>query len=53
MMWSSGSFDRASVMVLLVCAALAGYVWYRMMRWSFRHMMQLGESEQGGPSERP
>jgi len=53
MMWSSGSFDRASVLVLAVCAALAGYVWYRMMRWSFRHMMQLAESEQSSPSERP
>ena len=53
MMWSSGSFNRASVLVLAICAALAGYVWYRMMRWSFRHMIQLGESEQGGPSERP
>jgi hypothetical protein len=53
MLWSSGSFDRASVAVLAVCAALAGYVWYRMMRWSFRHMIQPVESEQGGRSEHP
>jgi hypothetical protein len=53
MMWSSGSFDRVSVAVLAVCTALAGYVWYRMMRWSFRYMVQLAEGEQGGPGGRP
>jgi hypothetical protein len=53
MLWSNGSFDRTSVAVLAVCTALAGYIWHRMMRWSFRHMVQLAESERDGPSERP
>jgi hypothetical protein len=51
MVWSNGSFNRASVAVLAVCAALAGYVWHRMMRLSFRHMMQIAESEQSSPSD--
>lgn len=45
MLWSSGSFDRASLVILGVCAAIAGYVWYRLMRWSFRLMLLLPYDE--------
>lgn len=45
-MLSSGSQDVMSIAILIVCAALAGYAWYRMMRWSLRHMMQLAEGEE-------
>ena len=51
MMWSHGSFNRASVAVLAVCVALAGYVWQRMMRMSCRHMMHLAEGEQSSPGD--
>ena len=46
MMLSSGTQDLASITILVVCAALAGYAWYRMMRCSFGHMMQRAESEE-------
>jgi hypothetical protein len=46
MMLSSGSQDLVSITILAACAALAGYAWYRMMRWSFRHMMQPAEREE-------
>jgi hypothetical protein len=38
MAWSRGRFDGVSVAVLAVCAIVAGYLWYRLMRWSFRRM---------------
>jgi len=38
MAWSSGKFDGMSIALLAVFAAIAGYVWYRLMRYSFRHM---------------
>jgi hypothetical protein len=50
MMLSSGSLDAVSIAILIGCAALAGYVWYRMMRWSFRRMMLLSDGEQGEQS---
>jgi hypothetical protein len=50
MMLSSGSLDAVSVAILIVCASLAGYVWYRMMCWSFRRMMLLSDGEQGEQS---
>jgi hypothetical protein len=31
-LWWSGSFDRASVMMAALCGSLAGYGWYRAMR---------------------
>jgi len=33
MVWWSGSFDRVNVMVLTICGGVAGYAWYRVMRW--------------------
>jgi threonine/homoserine efflux transporter RhtA len=33
MLWWSGSFDRVNVMMLTICAGVAGYPWYRAMRW--------------------
>ena len=47
MMLSSGSLDAVSVTILIVCAAMAGYGWYRVMCWSFRRMMLLPDGEQG------
>lgn len=36
MMWWSGSFDRVSVIILTICGIVAGYAWYRAMRWQFQ-----------------
>ena len=33
MVWWSGSFDRVNVMMLTICGGVAGYAWYRAMRW--------------------
>ena len=35
MLWSSGSFDPANVIILTLCGIAAGYAWYRVMRWQF------------------
>ena len=29
MLWWSGSFDRANVIILTICGIVAGYAWYR------------------------
>jgi hypothetical protein len=36
MLWSSGSLERANVIVLSVCGVAAGYAWYLAMRWQFQ-----------------
>jgi hypothetical protein len=36
MLWWSGSFEPANVIILAVCGSIAGYAWYRIMRWQFR-----------------
>ena len=38
MLWWSGSYDVANIIILAACGAIAGYAWYRAMRWSFRRM---------------
>lgn len=40
MYWSSGP-SGGGIVLLAVCAAEAGYAWYRIMRWSFRRMHML------------
>ena len=41
MLWWSGSFDRANVIILTICGIVAGYVWYRCMRWYFQRTDSL------------
>jgi glycopeptide antibiotics resistance protein len=41
MLWWSGSFDRANVIILTICGIVAGYVWYRCMRWYFQRTCSL------------
>jgi hypothetical protein len=43
MLWSSGAIDRANVIILSVCGALAGAAWYYAMRWVFQ-LIQLPPS---------
>ena len=41
MLWWSGTYELANLVILSVCGAVAGYFWYRAMRWSFRRMNLL------------
>jgi hypothetical protein len=36
MLWWSGSFAWANVIILTVSGIVAGYLWYRAMRWYFQ-----------------
>jgi hypothetical protein len=47
MMLSSSSLDAVGMTILIVCAAVAGYGWYRVMCWSFRRMALLPDGEHG------
>lgn len=38
MIWWSGEFDPANIVILSLCGAVAGYFWYRTMHWSFGWM---------------
>ena len=51
MMWWSGSFSSANVIILAVCGAAVGYFWYRAMRWQFERMGMLpGKDDASGAS---
>lgn len=41
MLWWSGSYDRANVIILTICGSIAGYLWYLAMRWWFRRINLL------------
>jgi hypothetical protein len=41
MIWWSGIYDAANIVILSICGALAGYFWYLAMRWQFRRMRML------------
>jgi len=41
MVWWSGSYEPANVVILTTCGCVAGYIWYRIMRWCFRLMRLL------------
>ena len=41
MQWVSGTDDLSISLILAFCSAAAGFFWYRLMRWSFRHMRLL------------
>ena len=41
MLWSGGSIDRASVVILGIIGALAGVAWYFAMRFVFRFIRLL------------
>ena len=46
MMWWS-SFSSANVVILAVCGAAVGYLWYRAMRWQFERMGMLPQRGNG------
>ena len=45
MLWWSEAFAPAHIIILSICGALAGYFWYRAMRWQFRLMGMLPRDE--------
>ena len=45
MLWWSGAFEPANIIILSVCGALAGYFWYRAMRWQFQLMGMLPRND--------
>ena len=39
MPWWSGSFETVNAVTLAICGAVAGYLWYRLMRyWMIERM---------------
>ena len=38
MVWGSGDFAPANIIILSICGAVAGYLWYRLMGWQFRRL---------------
>ena len=53
MLWWSGSLDRANVIILTICGAVAGYLWYLAMRWLFACMHLGGAGESTGAPKIP
>jgi len=51
-MWWSGSFSIASMVILTFCGAAVGYLWYRAMRWQFERMGMLPQHEDQAKSPR-
>jgi hypothetical protein len=45
MLWWSGAFEPANIIILSICGALAGYFWYRAMRWQFQLMGMLPRND--------
>jgi UDP-N-acetylmuramyl pentapeptide phosphotransferase/UDP-N-acetylglucosamine-1-phosphate transferase len=41
MLWWSGEYHPAYVILLAVCGSLGGYLWFLAMRWFFSHMHRL------------
>jgi hypothetical protein len=37
--------EPANIIILSVCGALAGYFWYRAMRWQFQLMGMLPRND--------
>ena len=41
MIWWSGIYDAPNMIILTICGSVAGYAWYRAMRWQFRRKGML------------
>jgi UDP-N-acetylmuramyl pentapeptide phosphotransferase/UDP-N-acetylglucosamine-1-phosphate transferase len=48
MIWWSGDFGPANIIILTICGAVAGYFWYRLMCWQFRRMGMLARENSKG-----
>ena len=52
MLWWSGEYHPAYIIILSVCGTLGGYLWYLAMRWVFQHLHLLNRGRDAG-QERP
>jgi hypothetical protein len=52
MLWWSGEYHPANIVILSVCGTVGGYLWYLAMRWVFQHMHLLN-GDHGAGQERP
>ena len=53
MLWWSGEYNPVNIIILTVCGAIGGYLWYLAMRWVFQYMHLLNGNAgtgQGTPS---
>jgi UDP-N-acetylmuramyl pentapeptide phosphotransferase/UDP-N-acetylglucosamine-1-phosphate transferase len=50
MIWWSGDFAAVNIIILTICGAVAGYLWYRLMCWRFRRMSMLSDESSSGPT---
>jgi hypothetical protein len=41
MVWSSGDFAVANIVIVTIVGAVAGYFWFLGMRWYFRRIGRL------------
>ena len=48
MIWWSGDFHAANVIILAICGSVAGYLWYRLMCRQFRRMGMLSREGSSG-----
>ena len=48
MIWWSGDFHVANVIILAICGSVAGYLWFCAMRWQFRRMGMLPRESSSG-----
>jgi hypothetical protein len=54
MLWWSGEYHPAYIILLTVCGSLGGYLWYLAMRWVFERLYLLPPSgDQGGGRKAP
>ncbi|MBR1188807.1 hypothetical protein JQ634_17740 [Bradyrhizobium sp. AUGA SZCCT0240] len=49
MLWVGGSYEPAIITILAISGSIAGFLWYRVMRWCFR-LMRLLPDIGAGPS---
>jgi hypothetical protein len=48
MLWWSGEYHPAYIILLAVCGSIGGYLWYLAMRWVFGHMHLLNRNGDPG-----
>ncbi len=48
MIWWSGHLAAAEIVILTICGAVAGYLWYRLMCWQFRRRGRLTRDNTAG-----
>jgi hypothetical protein len=52
MLWWSGEYHPAYIIILSICGTAGGYLWYLAMRWVFQHMHLLN-GDNGAGRETP